>query len=63
MIVEDCDVSGYDTGTFMDNTKQTTVTVVPDRDGPTGRIKLGTESSTAFSPLGDGPYSMLTASA
>lgn len=48
VLVEDCDVSGYDTGTFMDGTKQTTITVVPDRDGPTGRIKLGTESSTAF---------------
>lgn len=48
VVVEDCDVSGYDTGTFMDGTKKTTVTVVPDRDGPTGRIKLGTESSNAF---------------
>ena len=48
VVVEDCDVSGYDVGTFMDGTKQTTVTIVPDRDGPTGRIKLGTESSTAF---------------
>lgn len=48
VLIEDCDVSGYDTGTFMDGTKQTTVTTVPDRDGPTGRIKLGTESSTAF---------------
>lgn len=48
VIVEDCDVSGYDTGSFMDGTKRTTVKSVPDRDGPTGRIKLGTESSTAF---------------
>lgn len=51
VLVEDCDVSGYDTGTFMDGTLQTTVTVVPDRDGPTGRIKLGTESSTAFKDI------------
>lgn len=48
VLVEDCDVSGYDVGTYMDGTKQTTVTQVPDRDGPTGRIKLGTESSTEF---------------
>lgn len=48
VLIEDCDVSGYDTGTFMDGTKKTTVNIVPDRDGPTGRIKLGTESSTAF---------------
>lgn len=48
VLIEDCDVSGYDTGTLMDGTKRTTVSVVPDKDGPTGRIKLGTESSTAF---------------
>ena len=48
VVVEDCDVSGYDTGTYMDGTRQTTVSVVPDKDGPTGRIKLGTESSNAF---------------
>ncbi len=48
VVVEDCDVSGYDTGTMIDGTRQTSVTVVPDRDGPTGRIKLGTESSTCF---------------
>lgn len=48
VVVEDCDVSGYDTGTYLDGTRQTTVSVVPDRDGPTGRIKLGTESSTGF---------------
>lgn len=51
VLVEDCDVSGYDTGTFMDGTKKTTVKTVPDRDGPTGRIKLGTESSTAFKDI------------
>lgn len=48
VVVEDCDVSGYDIGTYMDGTRQTTVSVVPDKDGPTGRIKLGTESSNAF---------------
>lgn len=48
VLIEDCDVSGYDTGTFLDGTKKTSITIVPDRDGPTGRIKLGTESSTAF---------------
>lgn len=48
VVIEDCDVSGYDTGTYLDGTRQTTVTTVPDRDGPTGRIKLGTESNSAF---------------
>lgn len=51
VVVEDCDVSGYDVGTYMDGTRQTTVSVVPDRDGPTGRIKLGTESSNAFKDI------------
>lgn len=51
VLIEDCDVSGYDTGTYMDGTKRTTTKVVPDRDGPTGRIKLGTESSTAFKDI------------
>lgn len=51
ILIEDCDVSGFDTGTLMDGTKQTNVTIVPDRDGPTGRIKLGTESSTCFKDI------------
>ena len=48
VLIEDCEVSGYDVGTFMDGTKMTTVTKVPDQDGPTGRIKLGTESNGGF---------------
>lgn len=48
VVIEDCAVSGFDTGTYLDGTRQTTVTTVPDRDGPTGRIKLGTESNSAF---------------
>lgn len=48
VVIEDCSVSGYDTGTYFDGTRQTSVMTVPDRDGPTGRIKLGTESNSAF---------------
>lgn len=48
VIVEDCDVSGYDCGTYLDGTLGTTVVTVPDKDGPTGRIKLGTESNGGF---------------
>lgn len=48
VVIEDCAVSGYDTGTYLDGNPQTTVDIVPDRDGPTGRIKLGTESNSAF---------------
>jgi len=43
-----CQVSGYDPGSFFDGTfKQTQLRAV-DRDGPTGRIKLGTESAGGF---------------
>jgi polygalacturonase len=41
-------VSGYDMGSLLDGTYRRTVQRAPDRDGPTGRIKLGTESNGAF---------------
>ncbi|MEO6528679.1 MAG: glycosyl hydrolase family 28-related protein [Gemmatimonadaceae bacterium] len=41
-------VSGFDVGTMLDGTYGRTTTAAPDRDGPTGRIKLGTESNGAF---------------
>lgn len=41
-------VSGYDIGTLLDGTYQRTVKAAPDRDGPTGRIKIGTESEGDF---------------
>ncbi len=40
--------SGYDLGTMLDGTYGTTMTVAPDKDGPNGRIKLGTESNGGF---------------
>lgn len=46
--IYNCHVSGYDPGTFFDGTMGTTITAAPDRDGPTGRIKLGTESNGGF---------------
>lgn len=48
VVVEDCDVSGYDVGSFLDGTCTTTTEKAPDGDGPTGRIKLGTESNGGF---------------
>ena len=48
VLVEDCEVSGYDVGTFYDGTCTTLVEKAPDGDGPTGRIKLGTESNGGF---------------
>jgi polygalacturonase len=41
-------VSGFDVGTVLSGTYGRTLTAAPDRDGPTGRIKLGTESNGAF---------------
>ena len=42
--ITNCLVSGYDIGSLLDATYKRTVTAAPDRDGPTGRIKIGTES-------------------
>ncbi|HEU5472679.1 MAG TPA: glycosyl hydrolase family 28-related protein [Actinophytocola sp.] len=41
-------VSGYDPGTRLDGTRQRALPAAPDGDGPTGRIKLGTESTGGF---------------
>ena len=41
-------VSGYDVGSLLDGTFKRTVQRAPDRDGPTGRIKIGTESEGDF---------------
>ena len=46
--VTNCQVSGYDPGTLLDGTFQKTITRAPDNDGPTGRIKFGTESNGGF---------------
>ena len=48
VLIENCRVSGYDPGTFIGGTKTTAITAAPDRDGPTGRVKLGTESNGGF---------------
>jgi polygalacturonase len=43
--VTNCQVSGYDQGTLLDGTMKRTQQYAPDKDGPTGRIKLGGESN------------------
>jgi polygalacturonase len=48
ILIEHCTVSGYDVGTVLDGSYGTTLTHAPDRDGPTGRIKIGTESNGDF---------------
>jgi polygalacturonase len=46
--ITNCLVAGYDIGSLLDGTNKRTLTRAPDRDGPTGRIKLGTESEGDF---------------
>lgn len=46
--ITNCEVSGYDQGTFLGGTFETKDFEVPDKMGPTGRIKIGTESEGDF---------------
>jgi polygalacturonase len=46
--ITNCQVSGYDLGSFLDGTFKRMQMLAPDRDGVTGRIKLGTESNGGF---------------
>ncbi len=46
--ITNCQVMGYDPGTFLDGTFQTTQELAPDKGGMTGRIKMGTESNGGF---------------
>jgi len=46
--ITNCQVSGYDRGTFLDGTFQRKETGAPDKGGVTGRIKFGTESNGGF---------------
>lgn len=48
VLIEDCEVSGFDVGTLLSGTRTMLTEKAPDGDGPTGRIKLGTESSGGF---------------
>lgn len=43
-----CQVSGWDVGSLLDGTFKRTQERATDRDGPTGRIKFGTESNGGF---------------
>ncbi len=46
--ITNCQVSGYDIGSMLDGTFKKTILKAPDGDGPTGRIKFGTESNGGF---------------
>ncbi|HEX7316369.1 MAG TPA: glycoside hydrolase family 28 protein [Pyrinomonadaceae bacterium] len=46
--ITNCFVSGYDIGSLLDGTYKRNVKEAPDKDGPTGRVKFGTESNGGF---------------
>jgi polygalacturonase len=46
--ITNCMVSGFEIGSLLDGTYKHSVQHAPDRDGPTGRIKIGTESEGDF---------------
>jgi polygalacturonase len=47
--ITNCQVSGFDRGTFLNGTyMRNEAKMVPDRQGPTGRIKCGTEGNGGF---------------
>jgi polygalacturonase len=48
VVITGCEVSGYDPGSFLDGTFRHAIAAAVDRDGPTGRIKIGTESNGDF---------------
>lgn len=51
VLIEDCQVSGFDVGTMLSGQRTTKTEKAPDGDGPTGRIKLGTESNGGFTDI------------
>jgi polygalacturonase len=48
MTITNCEVSGFANGTFLDGTYKRGSNMPPQGHGPTGRIKIGTESEGSF---------------
>lgn len=48
ILIEDDTVSGYDAGSVLDKTYSTRRLIASDGDGPTGRVKFGTEGSSGL---------------
>ncbi|MBS1792751.1 MAG: glycoside hydrolase family 28 protein [Acidobacteria bacterium] len=48
VVITNSQVSAFDLGTMLDGTFKTTQEFAPDKDRPTGRLKLGTESNGGF---------------
>jgi polygalacturonase len=51
ILIEKDTVSGYDPGSVLDKTHSTQKLVATDRDGPTGRVKFGTEGSSGLDTM------------
>ena len=51
VLIEHCTVSGYDAGSVLDGVYSVQKLVATDQDGPTARIKLGTEGTTGFNTV------------
>ena len=48
VLIEDCEVSGYDAGSVLAGKYTADKLVADDRCGPTGRVKFGTESTCGY---------------
>jgi len=48
VVITHCRVSGFDVGSVFNGSRQRTLLHAPDGDGPTGRIKIGTETNDCF---------------
>ena len=48
ILIEHDTVSGYDAGSVLDKTYSTHKLIATDRDGPTGRVKFGTEGTNGL---------------
>jgi polygalacturonase len=51
ILIEKDTVSGYDPGSVLDKTYSTQKLVSSDRDGPTGRVKFGTEGTSGLDTM------------
>ena len=51
VLIENCTVSGYDAGSVIDGVYSVQKLVATDLDGPTARVKFGTEGTTGFNTV------------
>jgi hypothetical protein len=51
VLIENCTVSGYDAGSVLDGVYSVQKLVATDLDGPTARVKFGTEGTNGFNTV------------